>query len=215
MSKTAIPTNVKMMLWARAAGRCQYEGCNQQLFIDRVTKTFMNSGYIAHIIADQPDGPRGDVLLSPLLAKDMGNLMLACDTHHRMIDVEQVAEHPVERLRAMKEQHEKRVELLTSLLPEKQSHILLYGANVGTHSPVLSLEKAAQAMMPEWYPADQRAIEIGLRNSGLTDRDSSYWALEAGSLEANINQQLKPRFAQGSVSHLSVFAVAPQPLPAL
>lgn len=212
MSKTAIPVNVRITLWARAAGRCQYEGCNQPLFLDKLTKTFMNSAYIAHIIADQPDGPRGDQLQSALLCKDLNNLMLACDVHHRMIDIEQIAEHPVERLRGMKTKHEQRIELLSSLLPEKQSHVLLYGGNVGNHSPVLSLQRAAQAMLPEWYPADQHAIEIGIKNSGVTDRNPAYWALETASLEANVSQQLKPRLAQGQIAHLSVFAVAPQPL---
>ncbi len=200
------------MLWAQAAGRCQYDGCNQLLFLDKVTKTFMNSAYIAHIIADQPDGPRGDSIQSPLLARDISNLMLACDVHHRMIDIEQVAAHPAERLRSMKRAHEQRINLLTSLVPEKQSHVLLYGGNIGNHSPVLSFQKAAQAMLPEWYPADQHAIEIGLRNSGLTDRDPAYWALETSSLEANVAQHLSPRFSQGQIQHLSIFAVAPQPL---
>src|SRR5438270_10747146 len=122
------------MLWAQAAGRCQYDGCNQQLFLDGVTKTFMNSAYVAHIIADQPDGPSGDAIQSPLLAKDLSNLMLACDVHHRLIDIEQVAEHPAERLRRMKREHERRISLLTSLVPETQSHVLLYGGNIGGHS---------------------------------------------------------------------------------
>jgi hypothetical protein len=82
----------------------------------------------------------------------------------------------------------------------------------GNHSPVLSFQKAAQAMLPEWYPADQHAIEIGLKNSGLTDRNPAYWALETASLEANVTQHLKPRFSQGQIRHLSIFAVAPQPL---
>ena len=168
MSKTQIPTNTKINLWSRAAGRCQYDGCNQPLFLDRVTKTFMNSAYIAHIIADQPDGPRGDITDSPLLAKELSNLMLACDVHHRLIDVEAVAEHPVDRLREMKRRHEQRIELLTSLVPEKESHVLLYGGKVGVHSPLLSLQKAAQAMLPDRYPADQHAIEIGIKNSGMT-----------------------------------------------
>ena len=212
MSKTTIPSTTKIMLWAQAAGRCQYDGCNQLLFLDRLTKTFMNSAYIAHIVADQPEGPRGDSIQSPLLAKELSNLMLACDVHHRLIDIEQVEQHPVARLRSMKREHELRVNLLTSLMPEKQSHVLLYGGNIGNQSPVLSFQKAALAMLPEWYPADPHGIEIGMKNSGLTDRNPAYWELEAASLEANITQHLKPRFAQGQITHLSIFAVAPQPL---
>ena len=212
MSQTQIPPKVKVALWAQAAGRCEYEGCNQRLFLDRVTSTFMNSGYLAHIVADRPDGPRGDAVQSALLCKSLSNLMLACDVHHRLIDVEQVDEHPAERLFEMKRKHEQRIELLTSLLPERESHVLLYGANIGNHSPVLLFQKAAQAMLPDWYPAEPQAIEIGLKNSGVTDRNAAYWELEAASLQANVTQFLRPRFAQGHVKHLSIFALAPQPL---
>ena len=212
MSKTQIPLNVKVALWAQAAGRCEYEGCNQRLFLDRVTSTFMYSGYIAHIVADSADGPRGDAVRSPQLSKDLSNLMLACDVHHRLIDVERLEDHPAERLFEMKRRHEQRIELLTSLLPERESHVLLYGANIGNHSPVLSFQKAAQAMLPDWYPAESQAIEIGLKNSGVTDRNAAYWDLEAASLQANVTQFWRPRFAQGHIKHLSIFALAPQPL---
>ena len=41
----------KMMLIANAGGRCQFSGCNKQLFIDNITMKELNNTNIAHIVA--------------------------------------------------------------------------------------------------------------------------------------------------------------------
>jgi hypothetical protein len=212
MSLTSVPERVRLVLWGKAAGRCEYEGCNERLWLDGLTKAEFNAAYVAHIVADSPGGPRGDKILSAQLKSDLSNLMLACDKHHRLIDIEQVTEHPVQRLREMKRKHEERIERLGSLTADKQSHVLLYGANIGEHSAPLSARNAIQAMLPDWYPAESKPLEIGLRNSSVDDRTVEYWEWETKHLEAKIAQQVRPRLAQGDISHLSVFAIAPQPL---
>ena len=102
MSVSYIPEKTKIILWGLSAGRCQYEGCNKPLYLDSLTKAKFNQAYIAHIVADKPDGPRGDMVLSPLLDKDIKNLMLLCDSHHRLVDKEDVNGHSVDRLKYMK-----------------------------------------------------------------------------------------------------------------
>jgi hypothetical protein len=212
MSVSYIPESVKIRLWGKSAGRCQYDGCNRPLWQDDVTKAEFNTAYIAHIIADKPDGPRGDPVLSEQLKSDIGNLMLLCDVHHRQIDKVDVPGHSFELLRDMKARHESRIELVGSLGPDRQSHVLLYGANIGNHNAPLSLAKAAKAMLPDRYPAEPHPIVLGMRNSAVTDRDTVYWESEALQLERLFAQLVKPRLAQGHVDHLSVFALAPQPL---
>jgi hypothetical protein len=212
MSVSYIPESVKIRLWGKAAGRCEYEGCNVPLWLDKLTQAEFNVAYIAHIIADRSTGPRGDPVLSEQLKSDLSNLMLMCDTHHRRIDHDDVAGHPVERLRAMKDSHEQRVELVGALGPEKRSHVILYGANIGQHNAPLSLAKAADAMLPEWYPAEARPISLGMSNSVLRDAGELYWDVEAGQLKQLFEQQVKPRLAQGDIHQLSVFGLAPQPL---
>ena len=115
MSISYIPDKVKIQLSGRSAGRCQYEGCNRPLWLDSLTKVEFNTAYIAHIIADKPDGPRGNAELSEKLKKDISNLMLMCDEHHRLIDRQDLAGHPIERLQKMKLKHETRIELLTAI----------------------------------------------------------------------------------------------------
>jgi SMODS-associated and fused to various effectors sensor domain len=215
MSLSSVPEKVRLRLWGKAAGRCEYDGCNMPLWLDLLTQTQFNVAYVAHIIADRPDGPRGDPILSEELKADPTNLMLLCDAHHRLIDKEDLVGHTVERLRSMKARHEDRIALVGSIGPNKQSHVLLYGANIGAHSSNLCLQKAAEAMVPEWYPAESRPLELGLVNSSFTDRDSAFWEIESTHLRRVVAQQIRPRLAQGSVRHLSVFALAPQPLLAL
>ena len=212
MSVSYIPEKIKFRLWGKAAGRCQYSGCNRPLWLDSLTKAEFNTAYIAHIIADKPNGPRGHPELSEQLKADISNLMLMCDEHHRLIDREDIAGHPVERLQAMKAEHESRIELLTSIQEEKQSHVLLYGANIGEHSAPLSWKNAAMAMVPSYYPAESTALELGLKNSSFQDSQDNFWDIERDHLHANFAKIIKSRIANDDIQHLSVFALAPQPL---
>ena len=213
MSKTNVPEKIKLQLWGLAAGRCQDRGCNMPLHYDLVTKRQMNAGYIAHIIADRPDGPRGDILLSPKLAKDLSNLMLLCDEHHRLVDKEDKG-HPPKLLQEMKREHEQRIEILTSIQPQHQSQVLLYGANIGQHGASPNYEDAADAMVKSYghYPASRYAIEIGLKNSSLTDNCATYWQVEEANLIAQFLHKLGLLRQNSPQLRLSVFALAPQPL---
>jgi hypothetical protein len=66
-----IPPKIQNVLWARAAGRCQYAGCNKLLIGEQISGARnANTSYIAHIVGGSPDGPRGDPVLSPKLAHD-------------------------------------------------------------------------------------------------------------------------------------------------
>ena len=98
-------------LWARAAGRCQYAGCNKSLIGDLISGAEdRNFGFVAHVTAASSAGPRGNSVWSELLANNITNLMLLCYVHHKLIDVDQIERHPEDRLLAMKAAHEARIE---------------------------------------------------------------------------------------------------------
>ncbi|KYF74729.1 hypothetical protein BE17_15255 [Sorangium cellulosum] len=103
----AISMKTKIMLWGRAAHRCSFPGCRRELAIDAIsTDDASLIGEVCHIIADSPNGPRG---ASPLTAEERdrySNLILLCNVHHKVID-DLPGDYPVERLHAMKEQHER------------------------------------------------------------------------------------------------------------
>jgi hypothetical protein len=203
----------RMVLWARAAGRCQYDGCNHPLIGDLVSGRYeLNASYVAHIVAEDPNGPRGDPVRSPVLADDVRNLMLMCDPHHRLIDREDVAGHPEALLLAMKARHEQRIETVTNIDAKRQSHVLLYGARIGEHDFPVRFELAQQAMLPHRYPAARQAIELDMSGVELDDAEPAYWELQVANLRRQFERKLRDRLRSGDVRHLSLFALAPQPL---
>lgn len=133
MSVTSISSKNKNLLWAVSAGRCEYIGCNKVLHTDILTNKKCNSAYIAHIVGDEPTGPRGDIKRSKLLANDINNLMLLCDTHHRMVDEDEIT-YTEPCLLEMKRQHEERIRRITDIAPNMSSEIILYGANIGINN---------------------------------------------------------------------------------
>lgn len=212
MSVSYIPESIKMRLWGKCGGRCEYEGCNEPLWLDSLTKAEFNTAYIAHIIADKPKGTRGDDKRSEELNSDISNLMLMCDEHHRLIDHGDKEGHPEDRLLEMKRLHEERIERLTSIHPDKKSHIILYGANIGEHSSQVSYEGASIAMVPRYYPAETIVIELSLKSSSFHDSEERYWDMEREHLQRKFNELVKLRLAHGDSQHFSIFAFAPQPL---
>jgi len=98
------------LLWGRAAGRCSFPNCSTRLTQDKrkVSSSFA-LGIQAHIVAKEPDAPRGKSILSPEERDSYFNLILLCPTHHEIID-KNPEEYPVEKLHLMKQQHEFRVE---------------------------------------------------------------------------------------------------------
>lgn len=212
MSVSSIPEPVKFRLWGKAAGRCQYKGCNTALWIDSLTKCEFNSAYIAHIVADSPKGPRGDTQLSVKLAKDISNLMLMCDVHHRLIDKGDVAGHSKELLQEMKKEHEDRIELITSMDIDRQSYLVLFGTNIGDHSSPLNINSIYPALKAgHRYPAQKDPVELNLDNSLFKDEDEFFWQVEKTNLHKQFNAKIKP-LLEKHANHISLFGIAPQPL---
>ncbi len=212
MSIADIPEKVRSLLWAKTAGRCEYNGCNEALWMDGLTKLEMNFADVAHIIGDRPEGPRGHEVLSPQYCSDISNLMLMCLNHHRMID-EILQNHSDEELRQMKNAHEERIERLTSIRPERTSHVLIYRGSIGQHQPKIDFQDAWAAMAPSWYPSSRLPIELGLTRSTLRDHENDFWHVEERNLERQFNANVKPLIdSDREANHVSVFAFAPQPL---
>jgi len=208
-----ITVSVQRILWAKAAGRCEFSGCNKPLWKSSVTQEQVNIAQQAHIYSFSDDGPRGNEGTPSEQLNDLYNIMLVCHECHQKIDNEKDGgRYTAELLRAMKTDHESRIELVTSIDPDKKSHVLLYGANIGSHSSPLSFNTTAKALFPERYPAEDKAIELGMADSVLKDQDDIFWQIEENNLIKKFNQRVRERLADGSIKHISIFALAPQPL---
>ena len=209
----SVPVSAQCLLWGRAAGRCEFGGCNQPLWKSRVTQEQVNIAEKAHIYSFGSGGPRGNLGVSAADLHDLSNLMLVCHACHRKIDRKRDGgRYTVSLLRQMKAAHERRIELVSAIAPGKSSHILLYGANIGHHSSPLNYTEAAGALFPGRYPAADRAIELSVHNSSFCDRDAGFWQNEAFELRRKFVRQVRLQIAEGAIQHLSVFAIAPQPL---
>lgn len=210
----SVTQQTRLTLWTRSAGRCQFDGCNRPLLGDLLTgKDELNDGYVAHIVADSPGGPRGDAVLSAQLSDDVANLMLLCNVHHRLIDAQKTRdEFPVERLRALKAEHEKRIELVTDIMPDRASHVLLFGARIGEHDCPTRFDLAKIAMLPDRYPAERQAIALDIARSDFADHEPAYWTLQIETLRRQFARKVRDLIADGDIRHLSIFALAPQPL---
>lgn len=163
MATTKIPEKIQTALWAKAAGQCEYRGCNKPLVGDLVAgRQDGKFGFIAHIVADSPDGPRGDPVRSPLLARSLENMVLLCSVHHKGVDVDWLDDHPESVLLAMKAEHEDRMAIVTDIAEERASHVVRFAADIGTMDALVSTRSIFAAMPPDRHPAEGRTIDIEL-----------------------------------------------------
>lgn len=212
VSISKISEPVRYLLWAKSAGRCEFDGCNKPLWRDNLTQIEMNFADVAHIIGNSPDGPRGDVILSDAYCNDVSNLMLMCMDHHRMID-RIIKVYNDEVLRQMKMIHEERIERLTEIKTDKTSHVLIYRGMIGEHQPKIDYREAWSAMAPEWYPSSRLPIELGLHNAAFHDNEEIFWRIEEENLSRQFSMKVKPLLSRDSErNHFSIFAFAAQPL---
>jgi len=197
----------------KGRGRCEYRACNEDLVGDLISgKRDALFGFIAHIVADSPEGPRGDPILSPQLAKDLSNLMLLCAKHHKLIDVDGKDDHPVEVLKAMKDAHETRIATNTGINEEYASHVLRFGATIGNIEALVSTQAIFAAMPPDRHPATSQTIDLEMLNQAIKDDEPEYWELQRRNLDRLFAEKIGGRIERQEIRHLSVFALAPQPL---
>ena len=208
-----ISRSVEAMLWGRAAGRCQFDGCSRPLWKSPVTQERVNLAEKAHIYSFSADGPRGNRGVAAKQLNAFENLILVCDICHKTIDKNWSSDHyTVAQLQQWKAVHEERVARVTGIGSEKSSHILLFGSNIGDHHGPLRYTQAVDAVFPHWYPAEDRAIELGVRNSVLSEaKKQLFWDPAHENLEIDY-EHIRRRIRSGEIKHLSVFALAAQPL---
>ena len=194
------------MLWGVSAGICEFNGCTNKLYSHHVTKEKVNLAEKAHIYAFSAGGKRPSLLRFSTKINDIDNLMLICERCHKLIDSEDT-DYTAEQLLAMKKEHEQRIANVATIKPDLQSEIVIFNANIANRAIKISDYAAKSAIILEHYPA--REIPINLSpDLSLYDSEDNYWPIMATHLERQwlqYEQMIRDK-------HISLFAVAPQPL---
>jgi len=203
-----IPEKTRLLLWVRAGGRCEFDGCNDYLFEHHVTLDNVNLADVAHVVAFKSEGPRG-AEDRPEDIHDIANLMLLCLRCHKLIDDSVAGERfTVATLRQFKSDHEERILRLTELKPDRKTFVLQMLGRIGNQTASIPRVDIFDAVAPR-YPAPKGCI-IDLTT--LTDGSDAYYELATGKISKAVTSIYEPSMDSEIPHHLSVFALAPMPL---
>lgn len=206
--------NTIRILCGKAAGMCEFEGCNKRLFYDGVTLSQFNNAYVAHIVASSANGPRGDAVLSAQLSDKLENIMLMCADHHKLIDQPATGsrDYPVEKLKAMKKTHEEKIERLCALFHVPKTEIVRFSSPIKGTIPVsIDHNLAAKAVLPNKQPDSPYGIDIAV-SSCKPYRSQEYWNECYSKLKLLFNINLYNPYIQFHKANFSIFPIAPMPL---
>lgn len=210
-----IPEQTKRELWGRAAGRCEFHGCNEILYFDSVTKQRANLATIAHIVAFSPEGPRGHSTRSKELEVELENLMLTCKKHGDLIDnLNYVDQYPEATLLGYKKDHERRVHDATDTPDDAKTDLLIVQGRVNSTRTIIDEKEAKRAARPRW-PAKEESCIIDLNQLTLSKDSPAYWLAASDQIITGVQDLLRARPGDEGIKHLSVFAILPIPLLAL
>lgn len=215
MGRNKAPSeNTVRILCSKAAGMCEFEGCNKRLFYDNVTLSQFNNAFVAHIVASSAKGPRGDKEKSPMLSDKLDNLMLMCADHHKLIDIPSTGprDYPVERLKEMKRNHEEKIENLCKLFYVPKTEIVLFSSPIkGVTSVVVDYELAAKAVLPEKQPDNAYGLKINIESS-FNYHTAEYWKDCEKKIKTSFDAIIYGSYIQYNKANFSVFPIAPIPL---
>ncbi|MGB4107843.1 MAG: SAVED domain-containing protein [Alphaproteobacteria bacterium] len=202
-----IDSKVRLQLFVVAGGRCEFVGCNKYLMEHHLTLTPGNFAQAAHVVAFKDNGPRGNDPDRPENINDISNLMLLCPGCHKLID-DDPADHPRSKLEAYKEEHEKRIKLVTSLGPEMKTSIIVFKTPIRGQDVAIAKEDISRAINPR-YPASLPGTIIDTGTLAGAPEDGNFINI----VQAKIGRDLQYLFQTGgeavNVPHLSIFAIGP------
>lgn len=209
--RKSIPNSVRLELWVKSAGRCEFKGCNKPVWYNSLTLSDGNFADVAHIIGASEDGPRGNSD-SDELQIDFSNLMLLCKECHKEIDdTDKKVNFPDDLLRKWKQEHEDRIEIQTSIHHENfKTNIFVFRSKIGERPVPINENSIYHAISP-MFPVDKKGISIDFPDFDRTENEE-YWNTYAQT----INKKVKTAFERGydnkEIKHLSVFGIGSMPL---
>lgn len=145
-------------LYLKSGNQCAYPGCRNIM----INEDGQFIGQVCHIEAAEPRGERFNPSQSNEDRRQFSNLMLMCYEHHTVTN--DVSKFTVERMRKMKEEHEKKFfDVVGTIRRSIVDHATLSGPNKS-----ISLRKITSAL--EWSLTDDDLVPMVQEVSELADR---------------------------------------------
>ena len=206
------PTHTTLnMLFAKAAGCCQFEGCNKSVLFDEITLREYNKSNVAHIVASSPGGARGDETRSHQLSGELSNLMLMCPEHHKLID-DFEDDYPEELLLEMKRKHEDAIAAQCDLIYTEPTELLMVTSPIkGQFSAKISFKSCADAVMPQKRVSGSHGQRIQVEVED-NYHSTHYWQSASRALDRRFFQTVTAILEESPNVHFSIFPIAPMPL---
>ncbi|WP_373479217.1 SAVED domain-containing protein [Geminocystis sp.] len=209
MKRKNIPEWVKLQLWVKSAGRCQFKGCNKPVWYNGLTLSEGKFCEVAHIIGSSKNGPRGTEE-SEELQTDFSNLMLLCKSCHNEID-DHPEKYPIDLLRQWKREHEERIEIQTSISEEiSKSTVLQLAVNIGERFVPINIEAVKKAMFPK-FPTDFKGIKIEEQSFDRYATPQEWQTFAETKIKRKIQWCLNEGIDDLKIKHLSIFGISPMP----
>lgn len=199
-----------LKLWVKSGGRCEFPGCNEEVWRDNLTLKEDNFAHIAHNIAASPNGPRGDKILSPILETDFDNLLLLCLKCSKLVDGKNQEKYSVNQLTEYKRRHEERINLQTSLGPDLKTTVVRLEAPIRERTVSVPTALAYEALENR-YPSDDKGIFINFNNKAGSG-DEEFWKAYHNDIKSEVNHSLRRSNNLFRFDHLSIFGLAPIPI---
>lgn len=215
IKRESIKDSVRHALWARTAGRCII--CNRRLLGD--TRTYMHSVLLAELAhnigaTEGPDSPRRRYKDGVLDTESEENLLLLCHDCHKIIDhPDHLDFFPPEKLREIKEEFERRIEMVTENGGLTRTAAIRVGSKIRGSLALASQREVAETLLAVNYLGlveTQRSGDFTCRVHGAAG-GRGFWDAARQSLD-NTLDLVRQAVDSGDVQHISVFAIAPIPL---
>lgn len=205
-----ISEKVKIILMGKASGKCEFRGCEESVITEVLTKTSGNFSNFAHIVADSPDGPRGDKIRSPLLCNSEENIMVMCRIHHKLID-DNPDTYTEEILKDMKREHEEYIKELNRIKRENKVTAIKYVSNISNRTVNIDDESIEISCMKQKKYCKGNILDLSGNSYDEKDNEN-FFEIEAENLRTSFLQQIKPLLKKEENKKMFLFAIAPQPL---
>lgn len=198
--------NEKITLYVRCGGRCSL--CGSDLLRHHLTGDEGVYGELAHIVAHEPGGPRGNGKVPYDERETIDNIIVLCHPCHKDMD-DNPDKYPEEWLKEKKNTRERNAMMQQALPDTAARQAIVFTAPIaGKGIPVSEHDIRKALFDSNLFPGPSPSVNIELMDI-YKENDSHFWS--------SAEKELSVRFARNmqgvsSKEGYAIFGIAPMPL---